>query len=67
MRENRLRWFDLRRIDYLEIIGTPNGRGRHKKIWLEIFRSDLKALHLTAKIALNRSELKRKINIADPN
>lgn len=76
MRQTRLRWFchiqkrpidvTLRKSNSLEIVGTSSGRGRLKKTQIKAVRNDLKAVNLIDKIALNQTEQKRKIHVAEP-
>ncbi|KAF3634506.1 hypothetical protein FXO37_26455 [Capsicum annuum] len=67
MREVRLRWFGhvmrrgtdapIRRSERLALEGFKRGRGRPKKCWREVIKSDMEQLQLTKDMTLDRKIL----------
>lgn len=51
----------MRIIDCLEVTGTSRG-GVPNKSWIETVRNDVKALIITDKIVLGRTEWNRKVS-----
>ena len=76
MRENRLRWFghiqrkpldaSVRKSDLLTIHGNARGRGRPKLTWIEIIKKYITSCNLSVSLALDRSEWRKQIHVADP-
>ncbi|PKA57161.1 ataxia telangiectasia mutated family protein [Apostasia shenzhenica] len=66
LRESRLRWFGhlnrrpieapVRKIELLNFAHVQRGRGRPKKTWQKIIRSDLSYLHLDKNLVINRAQ-----------
>ena len=76
MRENQLRWFGhiqrrplddpVRKSDLLTIYGNARGRGRPKLTWIEIIKKYITSCNLSVSLALDRSEWRKQIHVADP-
>jgi hypothetical protein len=66
MRENHLRWFGyihrrwedapIRRIEKWRHDRLDKGRGRSKKIWMEVIKKDMSLLNLDENIIMNRNK-----------
>ena len=76
MREIRLRWFGhiqrkpldapVRKSDLLIIHDNARGRGRPKLTWIEIIKNNIISCNLSVSLALDRSEWRKQIHVADP-
>ena len=52
--------------DHLTIHDNARGRGRTKLTWIEIIKKDITSCNLTVNLALDRSEWRKQIHVADP-
>ncbi|KAK9118568.1 hypothetical protein Scep_016661 [Stephania cephalantha] len=77
IREGRLRWFGhlqrrptnapTRKLDSIETVEIRRGKGRPKLTWDALIRRDLNGLESSPSIALNRTQWKSLIHVADPS
>ena len=47
--------------------GPPKGRGRPKRMWMEVVKINTKKCNLSEDLARDRSEWRNRICVADPN
>lgn len=57
----------IKRGDRVIVDGVVRSRGRHTRNWVVAIRKDLKIHNLAEEMALNRTELKKQIYVANPN
>ena len=51
----------------MQVDGSPSGRAKPKRMWMEIVKIDLKKYNLSEDLARDRSEWRNRIHVADPN
>ena len=50
----------------MKVDGSPKGRGRPKRMWIEVVKIDMKMCNLSEDLAQDRSEWKNRIRITQP-
>ncbi|KAI8529824.1 hypothetical protein RHMOL_Rhmol11G0004100 [Rhododendron molle] len=76
LRENRLRWFGyvycrpedavVKRADRIDLDSNATGRGRPKLTLDAVVRKDMNILGLCEQVALDRTQWRKRIHVADP-
>ena len=51
----------------MQVGGLPRGRGRSKRMWMEVVELDLKKCNLSEDLAQDRPKWRNIIHVANPN